>query len=74
MDTDLCLTIGVVLGVLTVPSLLSGWTEGRLSRVGALMLLASSGLIVTALTQNPGGYAFGEIPDVMMDVLGRYVN
>lgn len=74
MDTDLFLTIGIVLGILTVPALLSGWTEGRLSRVGTLMLLAASGLIVVALTQKPGGYGFGEIPEVMMQVVGRYVN
>lgn len=74
MDTDLYLTIGIVLAVLTVPSLLSGWTEGRLSRVGALMLLAASGLIVVALTQKPGGYSFGDIPSIMLNVVGRYTN
>jgi hypothetical protein len=74
MDTDLFLTIGIVLGVLTLPALLSGWTEGRISRVGALMMLAACGLIVVALTQRPGGYAFGDIPGVMMAVVGRYVN
>lgn len=74
MDTDLFLTIGIVLFVLTLPSLLTGWTEGRFPRVGALMLLAASGLVVVALTQKPGGYSFGEIPGVMMKVVGRYTH
>lgn len=74
MDTDLFLTIGIVLGVLTIPSLLAAWTEGRAPRLGAIMLLASAGLITVALTQRPGGYAFDEIPSVMMYVVGRYVN
>ena len=74
MDTDLFLTIGSVLFVLTIPSLLSAWTEGRAPRFGAIMLLSAAGLITVALTQRPGGYSFGEIPDVMMNVVGRYVN
>ncbi len=74
MDSDLFLTIGVVLGVLTIPSLLSAWTEGRVPRFGAIMVMASAGLIAIALTQKPGGYTFGEIPDVMMNVVGRYTN
>ena len=74
MDADLFLTIGIVLGVLTIPSLLSAWTEGRVPRFGAIMLMAAAGLIAVALTQKPGGYTFGDIPDVMMNVVGRYVN
>ncbi|MBK6466255.1 MAG: hypothetical protein IPL38_14515 [Rhodobacter sp.] len=74
MDTDLFLTIGIVLGVLTIPSLLSAWTESRVPRVGALMLMAAAGLIALAISQKPGGYTFGDVPDVMMNVVGRYVN
>jgi hypothetical protein len=74
MDSDLLLTIGIVLGVLTIPSLLSAWTDGRVPRLGAIMVVASAALIVTALTQKPGGYTFGEIPSVMMNVVGRYTN
>jgi hypothetical protein len=74
MDTDLFLTIGIVLFVLTIPSLLSAWTESRAPRFGAIMLLAAAGLIAIALTQKPGGYKFGDIPGVMVNVVGRYVN
>jgi hypothetical protein len=74
MDNDLFLTVGIVLLVLTIPSLLSAWTEGRTPRFAALILLASAGLIVVALTQQPGGYNFGDIPNVMMNTVGRYVN
>ena len=73
MDTDLILTIGIVLVVLTIPSLLSAWTEGRAPRVGAILLLAGGVLIVTALTQRPGSYAFGDIPRAMMSVVNRYL-
>ncbi|MGB4827068.1 MAG: hypothetical protein WBP18_07280 [Paracoccaceae bacterium] len=74
MDADLFLTIGVVLAVLTIPSLLSAWTESRAPRFGAIMLMASAGLIAVALSQKPGGYTFGDIPKTMLNVVGRYVN
>ena len=74
MDTDLVLTLGVLLLVLTVPSLLAAWVEGRVPRIGALMLLASSSMIVTALVTRPSGYRFDEIPMVMLNVAARLVN
>ena len=74
MDTDLYLTIGIILSVLTLPSLLNAWTEGRPPRIGALVLMASAILIVIALTQRPSGYTFNEIPGVVLKVIGRLVN
>ncbi|WP_395543015.1 hypothetical protein [Neotabrizicola sp. sgz301269] len=74
MDTDLLLTIGIILAILTLPSLLSAWTEGRPPRLGAIMLLAAAVLVTTALLKKPGGYAFADIPRVMMSVAGRYTH
>jgi formate-dependent nitrite reductase membrane component NrfD len=71
MDTDLVLTLGILLLIMTVPSLLAAWVEGRAPRIGALMLLASSSMIVTALVARPSGYRFEEIPQVMLGVVAR---
>lgn len=71
MDTDLVLTVGIVLLVLAVPSLLSAWAESRAPRTGAVMSIAALGLIILALYQKPGGYAFNQVPDVMVTVIGR---
>jgi formate-dependent nitrite reductase membrane component NrfD len=73
MDTDLVLTIGIVLLVLTVPSLLSAWVDGRVPRVGAILTVASIGMILAAVVTRPGGYAFEEIPGIMLSVLARAV-
>ncbi len=74
MDTDLVLTIGIVLLVLSVPSLLQAWVESRVPRIGAVMLIASVAMIITALTTRPGGYRFEEIPGIMLSVVARAVN
>lgn len=74
MDTDLILTLGIVLLALTIPSLLSAWVEGRVPRIGAIMLIASVGMILAAVTSRPGGYAFQDIPNVMLAVAARAIN
>ncbi len=71
MDTDLVLTVGIVLLVLILPSLLSAWVEQRAPRVAAIIGLAAIGMIVTALMTRPGGYSFAEVPTVMLGVFAR---
>ncbi len=74
MDTDLILTLGIVLLVLTVPSLLSAWVEGRVPRVGAIMLIVALALIISAVSTRPGGYSVSEIPAIMLTVVARAMN
>jgi formate-dependent nitrite reductase membrane component NrfD len=73
MDTDLVLTLGILLFVLTIPSLLSAWVEGRAPRVGAIMLIASIGMIVAAQLYRPGGYVFDEVPGIILAVVARAI-
>ena len=74
MDTDLVLTIGIVLLVLSLPALLSAWVDGRVPRLGALMVVVAGGMIVSALQTAPGGYNFEQVPGVMIGVVSRYFN
>jgi hypothetical protein len=74
MDTDLILVIGVVVLVLSFPSLLSAFSESRAPRAGAILLLIGGVLVVVALTRHSAGYTFAEIPDVFVRVVGRYLH
>lgn len=71
MDTDLLLTVGIVLLVLSVPSLLSAWVEGRAPRMGAIMSVTALGMISAALIYSPGGYAFEQVPGVLLKTAMR---
>jgi hypothetical protein len=73
MDTDLILVIGIVVLVLSFPSLLSSFSESRAPRAGAIMLLIGGVLVAVALTQHTAGYRFAEIPDLFVRVVGRYI-
>jgi hypothetical protein len=74
MDTDLILTVGIVLAVLAIPAMLSAFSESRPPRGAAIVVLISGVLIVIALTQRPQGYTFQEIPDALMRVIGRLIH
>ncbi|SLN25688.1 hypothetical protein ROG8370_00926 [Roseovarius gaetbuli] len=73
MDPDLAMAIGVVLGVFTVPSIMSAISDGRAPRVAAFTIIAAGALILWALTNKPGGYNFSDLPDVLVRVIARYL-
>jgi hypothetical protein len=73
MDPDLAMAIGVVLGVFTVPSIMSAISDGRAPRVAAFTIIAAGALIVWALSNKPGGYAFSDLPNLLVRVIARYL-
>ena len=73
MDTDLALILGIVLGGLSIPSILSAISETRPPRTSSLVLLAAAGLIAYAMVSHPGGYRLEQVPDVFFTVLGRFI-
>jgi hypothetical protein len=70
VDPDLFFVIGLVVGALSIPALISAFSESRAPRAAAIMVMISAGLILVALLQKPGGYEMGEIPSVVMSVVG----
>jgi formate-dependent nitrite reductase membrane component NrfD len=74
MDTDLVLTIGIVLAVMSVPSLLAAWAESRAPRIGLVLAIAALGMIVAAVMIRPGGYSLNDVPTVMLGVVSRGLN
>ena len=74
MNPDLAMLIGIVLGVFTVPSIMSAISDGRAPRVAAFTMIAAGVLILWAVTNKPGGYSFSELPDVLVRVIARYLS
>ena len=73
MDPDLIFIIGLVLGVFSIPSILSALSEGHAPRVAAFTIIASCVMIFWAVQNKPGGYAINEIPNVFVQVVARYL-
>ena len=73
MDTDLILTIGLLLGLFSIPGLLSAYSDNRSILASSLSVLVAGGCIAWALSQNPSGYALADVPEVMIEVFARVV-
>lgn len=73
MDPDLIFVIGLVIGIFSVPSILSAISEGHAPRVAAFAIIVSGIMVVWAVQNKPGGYAFTDIPDVFVQVVARYL-
>ena len=73
MDPDLALGLGIVLGVLSIPSVLSALSDRRAPRASAITVLIAGGLILYAAQTKPGGYALDKVPNTFVNVLARYM-
>ena len=71
MDTDLALTIGLVLIGFSITSLFSAISDRRSPRASALIILMALGLVTFAFVTKPGGYRIDQIPDAVYGVVGR---
>ncbi|MEM6729266.1 MAG: hypothetical protein AAF618_12260 [Pseudomonadota bacterium] len=73
IDPDLMFVLGIVLTILCAPSLFSAWIDGRRPRASAITILIAIGMVGYASYVKPSGYPFGEIPNVVAEVLARYI-
>ena len=71
METDLPLVAGLVVGALSVPSVLSAVSERRPPRVLLLSILVAIALVTYAVMFKPGGYRVADVPEVFFRVLGQ---
>ncbi|MEN8894559.1 MAG: hypothetical protein ABF248_00505 [Yoonia sp.] len=74
MDIDLIFVIGCVVLLFSIPAIVSAFSDGRAPRYGTMTLLISTMMIYYATGERPGAYTFETVPDVIMRVIGRYLN
>ncbi|WP_373355156.1 hypothetical protein [Pseudoroseicyclus sp. CXY001] len=74
MTPDLTFLIGLVIGVLAIPPVFGAVIERRSPRLAALLLVVAAVLIFLAVRQNPGAYSLAAIPDVIVRVIGDFMN
>lgn len=72
-DPDLLFAIGLVVGFLAFPALLSAFSQSRPPRSAMMMIVISGGLIMAAVLQKPTGYSVEQAPMVFSEVMGRYL-
>ncbi len=74
MQQDIYLVVGIIILVLAIPAVVSAFSDGRVPRAAAVMVLIGGVLIALALNQQPGGYTVEDIPMVFTRVIALIVN
>lgn len=71
---ELMVVIGLVFAVISLPSLISAWSDGR-RKTGPLMTLALGiGLFFLGSSQIQGGVGLEDIDDIVFRVAGRLLS
>jgi len=74
MDSDLIFVVGFIVGVLSIPAIVSAFSDGRSPRVPAIVVLIGGLMIGYAMSEKPGAYGFATFPDVFVGVIGKFIN
>ena len=73
MDGELLLILGIVVGVLATPALISAFSSGRSPRGAIVAAVAGGSLIFLATLAQPGGFRAQDLPQIAARVLHRYL-
>ena len=73
MDNDLFLVLGFIIGSLSIPSVISAFSESRPPRAAAVLVAIGGSLIVLAIMRQPGGYTFEDLPAAFTRVVAQYI-
>ena len=68
MDPDTFFVFGLVLGVLSVPAVVSAISDGRAPRLASIILVIAGAMVVYAISQKPAGYAMEDVSAVFATV------
>ncbi len=74
MDSDVIFVVGVVITVLSIPAIVSAFSDSRSPRVSAIVVLIGALMIGYAVNTKPGAYNFETLPDVFVSVVGKVIN
>ena len=74
MDPDTVFAVGVVVAILSIPAMVSAFSDNRSPRVPAIIIIIGGLMIGYAMNEKPGAYNFETFPDVFVRVIGKVVN
>jgi hypothetical protein len=72
LDTDLIFFLGLLLGMLAIPAIISSLSENYVPTGGLVSMGLGVGLILLAILLAPDRYSVAAVPDLFYSMLGRY--
>ena len=73
MLSDYLLTIGLVVGLFSIPAMLSAYADRRPARSSMAAFILSCATMALAYSMHPGGYAMADVPNVVVQVIADII-
>ncbi|MEQ9694478.1 hypothetical protein [Shimia sp. SDUM112013] len=73
MNTDYLLTIGLLIGVFSVPAMLAAYADLRPPRMSMAAFILAIAITAFAYANHPGGYDLADIPNVVVSVIADII-
>ena len=74
MTTDYVMAIGLLIGLFSIPAMVSGYADSRFPRAAMGAFILSLAIIVLMWAVNPGRYSLAGLPNVVVRVIADIVN
>ncbi|WP_113913144.1 hypothetical protein [Roseovarius dicentrarchi] len=74
MTPDVILVTGIILGVFSVPAIVSTMSDRRSPGAAIIVLISAGGLVIWATSIKPGGYSLTDVPNAFVRVIGHILN
>ncbi|TKZ17395.1 hypothetical protein FAP39_14535 [Shimia litoralis] len=74
MNTDYILAIGMLIGVFSIPAMMSAYADERPPRASMAAFILALSLMVLAYVRQPGGYTLTDLPNVVVTVIADIIN
>lgn len=73
MNTDYLLTTGLVVGLFSIPAMLSAYADLRPPRMSMAAFILSVATMAFAYANHPGGYVMSDVPNVVVSVIADII-
>jgi hypothetical protein len=73
MDGDLIIVAGLAMLMLSIPSAVSAYADGRRPWVALVVMIAGAGVLIWGWGTHPADMSLAEVPHVIIRVLARVI-
>lgn len=74
VDGNVLLVLATLVGFGSLSSIVTQWTEKRVSWIGCVSLAIAVGLAVYVHTETPGGLTWRDVPEAFIEVAALILN
>ncbi|WP_294226746.1 hypothetical protein [uncultured Shimia sp.] len=74
MATDYLITIGLVVGLFSIPAMLAAHADSRVPRTAMGAFILSAAVIAGAILLDPARYSVADLPNVVIRVIADIIH